>query len=62
MFPEIHLRVFRAVAFIFGNDLCGKNCCLPVGFLPLFRRLYRKYGVMDKINGFSEDLFANGQK
>lgn len=42
MFPEIHLRVFRAVAFIFGNDLCGENCCSAVGFLPLFRRLYRK--------------------
>lgn len=43
MFPEIHLWVFRAVAFIFGNDLCGKNCCFTVGFLPSFRRLYRKF-------------------
>ena len=25
-------------------------------------RNIKKLGVMDKINGFSEDLFANGQK
>jgi len=36
MFPEIHLWLFRAVAFIFGNDLCGKNCCLTVGFYHFF--------------------------